>query len=232
MSPHRHPAATDGDPLGAAISQARDAVRATHATMHRDLDSARLSIDGVGHALVPTRVIGVDLPRILEAQLGPTGAGPVMYDVGRETGARHASAFLDGSTVPDDVRLRLLTGALQLAHCGYGDVDVLICRPHLDDRFAVLWESGTSCCAGEALADGRRRRACHLLAGWSAGWGAHATGLPLAAVELSCRAEGVARCRFLLALADLLDDHLRDEAYHRPTAQYANRAPVRSARPD
>jgi hypothetical protein len=45
---------------------------------------------------------------------------------------------------------------------------------------------------------------------YSAGWWAHATGLPARATELSCRAEGVARCRILAAHADRLEDRLRD----------------------
>jgi hypothetical protein len=41
------------------------------------------------------------------------------------------------------------------------------------------------------------------------------------ATEVSCRAEGVARCRILVAHADRLDDRLRDARFYRPTADYA-----------
>jgi predicted hydrocarbon binding protein len=209
------------DDLAEVLDRAQEAVHTYHAALRREPESARVSIDSLPHVLVPRGVIGADLLRILDDLVGAPGAGTVMYRLGQQIGARQAAAFLDHCDGHGaDVRFRLLTWPLHLAWSGYGTVSLLVWEPHLDGRFAVLWESENSCCATEALAEGRRARACHLLAGYSAGWSAQATGLPIAAAELSCRAEGVGRCRFLLAHPDGLDEHLRDARFYGPSAEY------------
>jgi predicted hydrocarbon binding protein len=201
------------------IRRAREAVDGHHTIVHRELRGPEDSIDGRSHVLMPTRVIGGDLVRILDDLVGPPGAAMTMYRLGEWIGARAAETVLDGTD--EDVAYRLLIGALHHDRAGYGNIDLLIWEPRIDPRFAVLWESESSCCATVALSEGRRGRSCHVLAGYWVGWSARATGLRLEAAELSCRAEGVARCRFLLAHADRLEDHLRDARFYRPTAEYA-----------
>ena len=83
--------------------------------------------------------------------------------------------------------IRVLTGPFHLAWTGYGDVDLLVWEPHLDKPLAVLWESENSVGALEARREQERTRACHLQAGYSAGWCTAATGIRLETRELACR---------------------------------------------
>jgi hypothetical protein len=169
---------------------------------------------------MPTRVIGWDLPRILDEIAGPAGTAAALYRLGGRIGRTHAAAFFASMDRDRDWLYRLLTGPFHFASAGYGDVEVLLLDAELDTRFAVLWESAHSFSADAAAADGRRVRACHVQAGYSAGWCGEATGLPIDARELACRAEGVTCCRFLLTHADMLQERLVEPRFHRAAADY------------
>jgi predicted hydrocarbon binding protein len=203
------------------IARATDDMAKYQEQLMRDPTHARVSVAGVTHALVPTHVLAHDLPlelvEILGAELAPT----VMYRLGRLIGAAHARAFFaDRKIAIAESQYRVLTGPFHFAWAGYGDVELLIWKPQLDKEFLVLWESHNSFSAQEALNDGIRKRACDLQAGYAAGWCAEATCLPIEVIEIACRAEGVARCRFVIAHADCVSMWVSDPRLHRPTRQY------------
>lgn len=187
----------------------------------RDPSHARVSVAGVNHALVPTHVLARDLPLELVEILGAEVAPTVMYRLGRLIGGTHADTFFAnreiGSTEP---QYRVVTGPFHFAWAGYGDVDLLLWEPHPDENFLVLWESHNSFSAQEAINDGVRKRACDLQAGYAAGWCTAATGLPIEVVEIACRAEAVATCRFVMAHADCVSKRVSEPRLHRPTRQY------------
>lgn len=188
----------------------------------RDPGHARVLLAGVPHALVPTHVVASDLPRELVEILGAELAPVVLHRFGRLIGASQAAAFFtDRNIGRAELQYRVLTGPFHFAWAGYGDVQLLLWEPALDKDFLVLWESGNSFSAQEALRDGQRSRACHLQAGYAAGWASEATGLPIDVMEIACRAEGVSSCRFLMAHRDRLAVWLRDPRVHHPTKHYS-----------
>jgi predicted hydrocarbon binding protein len=206
--------------LDAAIQRARDDVHAYH-------DGGGPERGGIAaHVLMPTHVIGWDLPRILDELAGPAGTPAVLYRLGCRIGRSNAAAFFAGNGRDGgDPLYRLLAGPFHFARAGYGDVEVLVLDAELDARFAVLWECAHSFSADAAATEGRRMRACHLQAGYSAGWCREATGLPIDARELACRAEGVMRCRFLLSHADMLEARLVEPRFHLAAADYPRSGP-------
>jgi hypothetical protein len=217
----------DDTALGAVIRRAREDVRAYHAGLDRDPACARIDLGGASQLLLPSRVIGLDLPRILDQLCGPVASADAIYSLGCQIGQSHATAFLAASrSDSSDPLYRLLSGPFHFAWAGYGDVDLLILEAHLDDRFAILWESEHSAIALAAAGEKRRSRVCHLHAGYSAGWSREALGVPVDGRELACYAEGVARCRFLLAHTQKLDARLVEPRFHQPPDRYA-RARVR-----
>jgi predicted hydrocarbon binding protein len=206
------------DDLARLIRRAQEAMREYQGRLRRDPARARVSLADVPHALVPSRVMAHDLPLALADVAGHETASLVMYRLGYLIGETQAAAFFEDRGIQEsDVLYRVLTGPFHLAWSGYGDVDILVWEPHLDERFAILWESEN---AASAQVAGGRKRACHLEAGYSAGWCTAAAGVPVAASELACRAEGVRRCRFLIAHGDRMRDASDDPRFHRPTADY------------
>src|SRR5439155_13557597 len=170
---------------------------------------------GVSHALVPTRVMGQELPRELRELVGEDLAPVVMYRLGYLIARNQAKAFyVDRHIDPSESEYRVMAGAFHLAWTGYADADVLIWEPEPSEDFLVLWESDNSFCAREAIKAGVRNRACHLLAGYASGWSTEATGTPLETNEIACRAEGVSHCRFLVAHRDRIQQRLLDPRLH------------------
>jgi predicted hydrocarbon binding protein len=208
--------------LDTLIQRARDDVRAYHDGLGPMPGATRSA-----HVLIPTRVIGRDLPRILDEIAGPIGAAATLYRLGCRIGQADAAAFFARTGADEgDSLYRLLAGPFHFARAGYGDVEVLVLDVPFDTDFAVLWESERSFSAADAAAtDGRRVRACHVQAGYAAGWCREATGLPIDAREMACRAEGVRRCRFLLSHADKLEARLAEPRFHRAAAEYPRSGP-------
>jgi len=181
----------------------------------------QVSLAGVSHALVPTRVMGQELPRELTEIIGETLAPVVMYRLGYLIARNQAKAFyLDRQIDPSETEYRVMAGAFHIAWAGYADADVLIWEPEPNENFLVLWESDNSYCAREAIKAGVRNRACHLLAGYATGWSTEATGVALETSEIACRAEGVSHCRFVVAHRDRIQQQLLDPRLHRPTTRY------------
>ncbi len=199
----------------------------------RDPTHAQVSLAGVNHALVPTHVLARDLPQELTQILGPELAPSVMYKLGQLIGGAHAKAFFANHGCFPELNYRVLSGTIHFAWAGYGDVELLIFEPRLDKNFLVLWESHNSFSAKEAIDDGIRRRACDLQAGYAAQWCEEATGLPIEVVEIACRAEGVATCRFVMTRKDRASHWVYEPRLHRPTRDYSSiSARVSSHPPD
>ena len=215
------------DELASLIGRAHADMRDYQRRLQRNPASAQITLAQLPHALVPTHVVTRDLPRVLDELLEAGDAPRVMYRLGYLIGRTQAAAFFQDAAIDTtDLLYRMLAGPFHLAWAGYGDVDLLVLEPHLDDRFALLWESDHSCSAREAADEQYRTRACHVQAGYSAGWCTEATQLPVETRELACRAEGVEHCRFLIGHTDRMQSQVLEPRFHKPTARYAVR-PVR-----
>ena len=56
-------------------------------------------------------------------------------------------------------------------------------------------------------------------AGYSSGWCEESFGLPLEAREISCRAAGHDRCRFVMAPAQHLEQRIEEYLEHSPSSR-------------
>jgi len=220
------------DEVASLIERALEDMREYQGRLQRHPAAAQVTLAGVPHALVPTHVIARGFPAALHELVGADTAPLVMYRLGQLIGRGQAEAFFEDRGIDaGDHAYRLLTGPFHLAWAGYADVDLLVWEPRLDERFAILWESDNSFSARETAADDPpRARACHLQAGYSAGWCTHATGLRLETSELACRAEGVRHCRFLIAHGERMQERIENPRFHRTTGSYGIR-PARIVAP-
>ncbi len=186
-------------------------------------EPGRVSLAGVPQVLIPTHVVAGGLRNELVELLGAEAAPAVMHTLGRLVGGSHAAGFFAQRPCDSsELDFRLLTGPFHFAWAGYGDSKMLLWEPRLNDGFLVMWESDTSFCAQEALREGTRSRVCNLQAGYAAGWCCEATGLPIEALEIACRAEGVSHCRFVVAHRDRLPQLVTDPRLHQSTQRYGD----------
>lgn len=203
------------------LRRARVDAREYQTLLERDPHTAQVRLAGMAHALVPTGVLSRDLPQALDRLSGPHAVAVVMYQIGYLIGHAHCKHFLESSgRVDEELLYRVMSGPFHFAWAGYGDVDLLVLDVREDQGFAVLWETGNSFSAAEAIRAGERRRSCYMQAGYSAGWCSMATGLPLVTTELACRAEGVRYCRFLISHEDATDRRMTEARFHHERCHY------------
>jgi predicted hydrocarbon binding protein len=206
--------------IKAAIQEAKEAVWNFHQEeFYRVPDRAEVLLGGVAHVLLPTSVLALAYRQDLEGALGTEVADLTLYRLGYLVGQAHARHFLE--RYPHrGLLFRILAGPFFFAWAGYGDVDLLEADIRTDPGFRVLWETEDSFSAREALREGLKRRVCHLQAGYSAGWCTEASGIPLAAKELACRAEGVRACRFLIAPEGAFPEVLGEGKWYKERKAY------------
>lgn len=203
------------------IERAREEAGTYQHRLTRDPTTGAVVLADEPHLLVPTRVVGRDLPAELRESVGPEVAAEVMYRLGFLTAASQAAAFYaDRGISEQEWEYRALAGPFYAAWTGQGEAEMLIWEPSPGEDFLVVWESGNSLGALQAIAAGVRARACHLFAGYSAGWCSEATSQRLETREIACRAEGLAHCRFVVAHPERMEHHLADPRLHRPTTDY------------
>lgn len=137
----------------------------------------------------------VDLQKHLEDTIGLSSKG-FLYLAGEKSAreghdlfASLASSGTDSHDLLDLLRKRLAAMSL----LGWGRLDVVAEEPPAH-RFLVSLEDSP---IAEAYGDSKKP-VCHLLAGWIAGTAQVVLGEGLLCEEITCRAQGKARCDFRL----------------------------------
>ncbi len=153
-------------------------------------------------------------------------AQDLVYDLAHALGKTDARRFHDWSQARDPIS-RLACGPVHFAHTGWAEVEIdprstLLSGP---DYFMIYTHHGSF--EAEAWAEGGRRPelpVCVMNAGYSSGWCEESFGLPLVAVEVSCRARGDDACRFLMAPPRRIEERLRR---HFPEALQEGKTAIR-----
>ncbi|HTL98435.1 MAG TPA: ATP-binding protein [Holophagaceae bacterium] len=147
----------------------------------------------------------------------------LLFDLAHAIGKADAKAFHARMGLHDPVA-KLSAGPVHFAHTGWAFVDISPeSQPSPDENFYLLYdhpysfESDAWAQAGKTL----DTPVCIMNAGYSSGWCEESFGLPLASVELLCKAKGDACCRFIMAPPARLEARLR--AYSEAQPQLATR---------
>lgn len=207
--------------LQSLILRAAQEVRDYQARIQREPTKARVSISGEPYVLFPVQPLALALPQMINETFGLHIGDKVMYQLGYTIAFMEAERFfLKRNISPKELAYRVITGPLYFAWTGFGNVELLDLQLCKDYTFHVLWESPNSFSAEAAIASGLRGRYCYIQAGYAAGWCSAATGMELACQEIACAAEGVKKCRFLIALSQHLATKVSDPAFHKPRSSY------------
>ncbi len=173
---------------------------------------AELEISGERYILMRAESIGVELFRELKKSFGEAGARQVTYKIGHACGRRDAEMFHARLGVDDPV-MKLALGPVHFAHVGWARVDIFPeSAPSPDDNYLLVYDHPNSFEADAYLKSGEMSKfpACHMNAGYSAGWCSESFGVDVKAQEICCRAAGDAQCIFVMAppkrLAERIDE--------------------------
>lgn len=177
----------------------------------RNPEEGSITIASERYVIYRGESMAIAMKSQLTSVLGP-GAGVVIYQIGKATGAADAKYYFEKTGVTDP-GVRLAMGPVSFALGGYANVTILPeSAPTPNDDFMLVYDHPNSY---EAEAHIKAEISSDvpvdfLNAGYSAGWCSQAFGLKLEAKEISCKAMGHAQCRFVMAPGRRLRDRVKE----------------------
>ena len=156
-------------------------------------------------------------------------AANLLFDLGHAIGKSDARHFHAHMGITDPVE-RLSIGPVQFAFSGWASVRIdPSSRVVPNENYYLIYDHPYSFEADSWIRRGRQasQPVCAMNAGYSSGWCEESFGLPLAAVEITCRAAGHPACRFIMSPPWRLSEHL---GMHRGSAHEEGAAREAAAR--
>jgi signal transduction histidine kinase len=135
----------------------------------------------------------------------------ILFDLAHALGKSDAAQFHTRMGVTDPIE-RLSAGPVHFAHSGWAFVDILAeSRPSPDEDFFLFYDHPYSFESDAWVRAGQRapQPVCIMNAGYSSGWCEESFGVQLVAAELTCRAHGDERCRFVMAHPSRIEQHVQ-----------------------
>lgn len=199
------------DPFSPLFSKAEDIITPLFWDFKRTPEEGSITVSSERYVVYRADSMAIALKDQLASVLGP-GAGVVIYQIGKATGAADARFYIDKTGVSDPA-LALAMGPVSFALGGYANVTILEdSAPSPDEDFLLVYDHPNSYEAEAHIKAGLKPTAPvdFLNAGYSAGWCAEAFGLKLEAKEISCKAMGHDQCRFVMAPSKRLRDRVKE----------------------
>ena len=134
----------------------------------------------------------------------------ILFDLSHVLGLEDARNFHKKMKLKDPIS-KLSAGPVYFAYTGWAFVDILPeSNPTPDKNFFITYKHPYSFEADSWIKSGKKSETpvCIMNAGYSSGWTEASFGMPLTAVEISCRAKGDKDCTFIMAPPDKIDSYL------------------------
>lgn len=125
----------------------------------------------------------------------------LLFDIAHTIGINDARSIHKKLGLVDPIE-KLSAGPVHFAYTGWAYVNIHErSNPVPDNDFVITYDHPYSFEAHSWLSAGRRSKhpVCIMNAGYSSGWCEESFGIPLTAVEVSCRAQGDDTCTFIMA---------------------------------
>lgn len=180
-----------------------------------------IEIQGERYVLVRASALSYDFfNQIMElyADKGPDQAFSIgrnfLFDIGHVLGKKDASCFHEKMNLKDPIE-KLSAGPVHFAYSGWASVDILPeSSPTPDSDFYLKYHHPYSFEAEAWIKSGEKsdKPVCIMNAAYSSGWCEESFGIPLTAVEISCKAKGDEKCTFIMAPSHRIKEYLDSEA--------------------
>lgn len=139
-----------------------------------------------------------------------------LFDISHVIGMEDAKAFHQKMNVTDPIS-KLSAGPVHFAYSGWAYVDIDdSSSPTPDENFIIKYTHPYSFEADSWIKAGRTapNPVCIMNSGYSSGWCEESFGIPLTAVEITCRACGDEDCSFIMATPHKIEEHLKAHTQH------------------
>ncbi len=137
----------------------------------------------------------------------------ILYDIGHVLGMEDAKTFHKKMKLKDPLE-KLSAGPVHFAYSGWAFVDILPeSKPMPNDNFYLKYKHPYSFEADSWIKSRVKSKypVCTMNAAYSSGWCQESFGIPLTAVEISCRAKGDKDCTFIMAHPNKINELLDKE---------------------
>jgi len=211
-------------PFRPAFLRAQDYVARYFQRKKENPQLGTISISGERYILLRAASMSVeffDLVISLYQDKGPEEARSVaanlLFDLAHAIGKADAKTFHHRMRVTDPIE-RLSAGPIHFSFSGWAFVDIFPeSRPSPDEDYYLIYDHPFSFESDAWVKRGRKSDVpvCIMSAGYSSGWCEESFSVPLVSIEVECLAAGGRHCRFIMAPASRIEEHL---------ARYAERA--------
>jgi signal transduction histidine kinase/predicted hydrocarbon binding protein len=133
-----------------------------------------------------------------------------LFDIAHVIGMNDAKNFHAKMNLQDPLS-KLSAGPIHFAYTGWAYVDIKPeSHPTPDENFYLIYDHPYSFEADSWQRSGKRSvtPVCIMNAGYSSGWCEESFGIPLTAVEVSCKAKGDDHCTFIMSPPHKIQEHL------------------------
>ncbi len=134
----------------------------------------------------------------------------ILFDIAHVIGLEDARNFHKKMKLKDPIS-KLSAGPIHFAYSGWAFVDILAeSKPSPDENYYLKYNHPFSFEADSWLRAGKKSKVpvCIMNSGYSSGWCEESFGIPLTAVEITCRAKGDKHCTFIMAPPNKIDKYL------------------------
>lgn len=207
----------DYEPL---FDKAEELVAGYFEKLQIDPSRASILIDDERYVLMRASSLSIDFLEEIKSLYADKGEDEAirigqnfLFDISHVIGLEDARAFHKKMNLNDPVS-KLSAGPIHFAYSGWASVEILDSNPSPDDRFFLKYNhphsfEAESWIKHKKVAD---RPVCTMNSGYSSGWCEESFGVPLTAIEISCRAKGDDCCTFIMAHPDRIGEYLEKEA--------------------
>lgn len=135
----------------------------------------------------------------------------ILFDIAHVIGLEDARNFHKKMKLKDPIS-KLSAGPIHFAYSGWAFVDILPeSKPSPDENYFMKYNHPFSFEADSWIRAGKKSKVpvCIMNSGYSSGWCEESFGIPLTAVEISCRAKGDKHCTFIMAPPNKIGQYLK-----------------------
>lgn len=137
----------------------------------------------------------------------------ILFDIGHVIGIEDAKVLHEKMDLKNPIE-KLSAGPVHFAYSGWASVEILPeSNPSPDENFFLKYNHPYSFEADAWINNGIKSNfsVCTMNAAYSSGWCQQSFGIPLTAVEITCRAKGDKNCTFIMAPPSKIESYLDKE---------------------
>lgn len=133
-----------------------------------------------------------------------------LFDIAHVIGMNDAKNFHTKMHLTDPIA-KLSAGPVHFAYSGWAYVNILPeSKPSMDENYYLIYHHSFSFEADSWIRSGKKSElpVCSMNAGYSSGWCEESFGIPLTAVEVTCKAKGDETCTFIMSPPNKIQAHV------------------------